>query len=38
MANYWGFIQHNVLVVRGEEAQKAYFDDKGSALNLLKVI
>ena len=28
-ADYWKFMQHNVVALRGEEARKAYFDNKG---------
>ena len=27
-ADYWRSMQHNVVVLRGEEARKAYFDNK----------
>ena len=26
--NYWWSLQHSIVVLRGEEARKAYFDNK----------
>ena len=27
-AEYWQFVQHTVVALRGEESRKAYFDNK----------